>query len=202
METLFFEPNSLMTQLVFATLIFILALIVGKIAGKVLEKVLINTGFDQIVKKTTKKEINIGKIIGGIASYVIYFLGFIMALNQIGITTTVLNILSGAILVLVLLVVFLSIKDVVPNIIAGMMIHTKGLIDEGDIIKIHDIEGEIIQTSIVEARVKTKNGDIIFIPNSRFIKYEVTKRAKKIANLKKEKNIDPKITPEEGTNKP
>lgn len=174
----FIEPDSFVLQLTFAVLIFIVALVFGKLLGKIVEKVLSNLGITEVIQKTTKADVRIDKIFGGITSYVIYFLGFVMALNQFGITTTVLNILSGAVLILILLVIFLSVKDIIPNIVAGIMIHSKGLIEEGDVLKIHDIEGVVVQTSIVDTRIQTKKGDIIFIPNARFVKYEVTKKTK------------------------
>lgn len=181
-----FDASTWMTRIVLGLLIFVVALILGKILGKIVEKVTANIGIGEILQKITKVSIKVEKIAGGIVSYLIYFLGFVMALNQIGITTTVLNILSGAVLVLVLIVIFLSVKDVIPNIVAGFMIHGKGLIVEGDIIKIHDIEGKVVQTNLVETRVETEKKDIIFVPNARLVKYEVIKKAPKKTRKAKE----------------
>ena len=166
------EPQTWMIRVVLGLIIFVVALILGKILGKVVEKVISNIGITALVQKATNTSIKIETILGGIVSYTIYFLGFVMALNQIGITTTVLNLISGAVLILFLIVVFLSSKDILPNIAAGFLIHGKNLVEEGDVLKIHDIEGIVIQTTLVDTRVKTKKGDMIFIPNARLVKYE------------------------------
>ena len=39
-----------------------------------------------------------------------------MALNKIGVTTDVLNIFSGAVMIIIILSVFLGVKDFVPNL--------------------------------------------------------------------------------------
>jgi small-conductance mechanosensitive channel len=192
-----FEVHTWMIRIVLGLLIFIVGLIIGKILGKIVEKLILNLGITEVIQKITTLSIKTEKIVAEIVSYVIYFLGFVMALNQIGITTTVLNILSGAVLVLVLIVIFLSVKDIIPNIVAGFLIHGKSLINEGDTIKIHDIEGKVIQTNLVETRIETQSKDIIFVPNARLVKYEVIKRNvanKKIKTKKKSEKVTSNIS--------
>ena len=61
-------------------------------------------------------------------SYFIYFIAIIMALNQVGLTSAILNMLSGAVILLILISMILAIKDFVPNMVAGIFIFQKGII--------------------------------------------------------------------------
>jgi small conductance mechanosensitive channel len=99
-----------------------------------------------------------------------------MALNQLGVTTTVLNILSGAILILILIVVFLGVKDFIPNMTAGLFVLSKGYLKVGDTIVINNIKGKITEINLVETKIITPEKDIMFIPNSRLTRYEVVKK--------------------------
>jgi small conductance mechanosensitive channel len=174
--------NSWLITAVLAITIFVAGLILGKILGKTAEKILKNLQVNELVAKTTRFEAKIDVIVGAIIAYIIYFFGFIMALNQLGVTTTVLNLLSGAILALILIVVFLGVKDFIPNMTAGLFILSKGYFTKGDTIQIHEIKGTITEINLVETKIITEKKDVIFIPNSRLTRYEVIKKK---ANSKK-----------------
>lgn len=168
--------NSILLEIFVALTIIVGCLILGKIVGKVLEKFIKKVALNEIIFSSTKIKLNLDKTISTIVSYVIYFFGFVWALDYLGIASTVLNLLSGAVLILALILAFLAFKDFIPNMTAGIFIHAKGFLKEGDRIKLHDIEGKIIYLNLVETRIKTKSGDIIYIPNSRLTRYEVIKK--------------------------
>ena len=44
----------------------------------------------------------------------------------------------------------------------------------GQVIKVKGMQGKIIQITLLETKIETKTGDIIFIPNSVLNKTEVT----------------------------
>jgi small-conductance mechanosensitive channel len=57
------------------------------------------------------------------------------------------------------------------------------LFKPGDVIKVKDIEGEVMSMSLVETILKVK-GDTVYIPNSVLTKNEIIKKEK----LKRNKN--------------
>jgi small-conductance mechanosensitive channel len=76
--------------------------------------------------------------------------------------------------------IVLGVKDFIPNFLAGIHIMRNNVIKKGDRIRVKGTEGEIIQIELTEIKVKTKSGDIIFIPSSLFVKEEFVKlRGKK-----------------------
>jgi small-conductance mechanosensitive channel len=131
------------------------------------------------LRQAAKVRFSIEKSAGSFVRYFLYFVFIIMALNQVGLTTTLLHMISGAIIILVALAIFLGIKDFVPNLLAGIFIQRKKMVKEGDRIRVKGIEGRVLSIDLVEARVETKSGDLIYIPNSVLTKEEVVVKRKK-----------------------
>ena len=96
-----------------------------------------------------------------------------MALNQIGLATTVLYIISGGIIILVILLIFLAIKDFIPNFFSGIFIQYKNIIKEGNSIKVGTVEGKVKKIGLIETQIITKKKDTIILPNSIITKSEV-----------------------------
>jgi len=161
------------TRLIVAIIILLFGFIIGRIVGKLIEKVLHELELNLIIKKTLKLKIPFEQTTAQIIMYLIYFVTIIMALNQLGLATDILNIILGGFVVIIVLTIFLSIKDFVPNLISGIFIHQKQFIRVGDFIRVNNIEGTITTISMVDTLVMTKNGDIIYIPNSILTKSEV-----------------------------
>lgn len=168
--------QGVVNKIIVSVIILLIGFIIGKLASKLVQKFLREVELNKVMKKAAGIKVSLEEIITYFVKYFIYFVFIIMALNQIGLTTTILHMLSGAVILIIIVSVFLGIKDFVPNFIAGIFIHSKEFIKEGDYIKVKDLEGRIEKINMVETVIKTKSGDHIFIPNSMLTKQEVTKR--------------------------
>ncbi|NQV09066.1 mechanosensitive ion channel [Candidatus Woesearchaeota archaeon] len=168
--------TDVVTKIVVAVVILLIGFIIGKIVGRLLQRVLHEFELDNIMKMATGLKISLEELISHFITYIIYFLTVVMALNQIGLTTTLLNIISAGIMILIIIFILLGIKDFFPNVIAGIFIHQKGWIKVGDKIKVKNIEGKVVHVNLVDVRLETKKGDLIYIPNSLIIKNELIKK--------------------------
>ena len=166
------------TKFIVAVIIILIGFIIAKIAGRLLQKILKEVELNNIIKKAANIRVNLEEIISSFTTYFIYFITIIMALSQLGLTTTVLHMISAAVIVIVIISIFLGIKDFVPNLMAGIFIHRKGFVNEGDKIIVKGIEGRIIHLNLVETRIKTKKGDVIYLPNVLLTRNEVVKLKK------------------------
>ena len=168
----------LINKFVVAIVIIFIGFILGRLLGKFLEKLLHEFELNKLIKEATGFKISLAEILNLIVRYFVYFIFIVMALNQIGITTIVLNMITGAVFIIIILSIFLGIKDFIPNFIAGLAIHRKGFVKQGDKIKLNGMQGKIEQISLVQTSIKTAKGDLIFIPNSLLTKSKVIKLKK------------------------
>ena len=150
-------------------------MIIGKIIGRILQKVLHEFQTDKALKNAAGIHFSIEHLMGALLTYFIYFIAIIMALNQMGLTSVILNMLSGAVILLILISIILAIKDFVPNMVAGIFIFQKEIIKKGDIISFDKIKAKVLETTLIETKLESKSKDTIYIPNSALIKKEITK---------------------------
>ena len=171
--------SGVFTKMVVAVIILLIGLVVGKIIGKIVKRLLHSIEFNQVVKRATGIKISLEEGISVFVTYFIYFLFIIMALNHLGLTTVVLHMISGAILIIIIISILLSIKDFMPNMFSGLFIHRKRFINKGDVIRVENTEGEVVHINLVETKIKTDKGDIVYLPNSFLTKNKVIKVKKK-----------------------
>ncbi|MFH1455611.1 MAG: mechanosensitive ion channel domain-containing protein [archaeon] len=171
------ETGLFIVNLVAALLILILGVIFGNLTGKIIKKILHELELNRVLKEAGLK-ISIEELTASFVKYIIYFIGIIWALSQLGLATTVLEILLIIILVILVIFIILAFKDFVPNITAGIYIHQKELFKKGDTIKVKHIQGKIIETNLIETKIKAKDGDIVIIPNAMITKSEIVKKIK------------------------
>ena len=165
--------SQILTKLIIAIIILLIGFIIGKFIGRIMQKILHEFELNKILKKATGIKISLEEIISHFLTYFIYFIAIIWALSEIGLTTTVLNMISAAILILIIISIILAIKDFVPNFFSSLFILQKELIKPGNKIEIDKIQGKVKKIGLIETEIITKKGDIIYIPNSILTKKEI-----------------------------
>ncbi len=158
------------TKWIAAFLILLVGLIIGKISGKVTKRVLNKMKLNHLIETSTGFSYSLEEMTALGVEYFIYFIAIIFALDQLSITTTILNIISGALIAFILLSILLAIKDLFPNIIAGIYILNKFKLKKGGEITINGIKGKIKETSLTEIQLVTDENEIAHIPASNFLK--------------------------------
>jgi small-conductance mechanosensitive channel len=173
--------NVILSRFAVAFVILLIGLAAGKLLGKLIQKVLQEIDLDKTIKEAVRIRVPLTDIISTGVTYLIYFIAIVMALDNLGVATQVLNIISIGVLIILILFIFLGVKDFLPNALAGMFLHRKKFLHEGDRIRIDDVEGKIIYLNLVETRIETREGDIIYIPNSQM----TTRKVRKLSSKKK-----------------
>ena len=178
-STLIWDAEQIVSRvsinLAVAIIILLAGIILGRIAGRFIHKVLEEIEINRLLKRATRIKFAIDEVLANLATFVIYFIAIVAALAQLGLASPLLKIISIAIIVLIIASILLGIRDFFPNILSGLFIAQKRFLNKGDHVKIGGIEGEIIEVNIIETRIRTKNDDIIYIPNSILAKKEVVK---------------------------
>jgi small-conductance mechanosensitive channel len=154
---------SYMPNLILALLIFIVGILVAEKLGDFVQ----GLAEDEKVPRFW--------LLGNLVRYTIYLLVVIMALSQLGISTEVLVIVTGAIFATIGLTVVVGMRDVALNVVAGMHLLYERTLCVGDTIKVGDHEGIVEDIGYVKSIVKTKDGEYVVIPNSELMKRVIIK---------------------------
>ncbi|MFT4303123.1 MAG: mechanosensitive ion channel domain-containing protein [Candidatus Woesearchaeota archaeon] len=168
--------NEIINKYLVAIIILLIGFIIAKISGKFLHKALKQIQLNKIIKEISGIKISFEEIISQFITYFIYFITIVMTLRHLGIHTDILNILSAVIIILIAIFIILSVKDFIPNIISGIILHQKGNISKNDIIVYNNIKGRVTEVNLLETKLETKNGDIIIIPNSNLTNNQIIKK--------------------------
>ncbi|HSU72527.1 MAG TPA: mechanosensitive ion channel domain-containing protein [Candidatus Binatia bacterium] len=168
----------LASNLVVAVVLLLIGVVIAKLLERFIVKMLHELELDRWLRKSGVK-FALEQTIGIAIRYFVYFITIVVALNQIGWTSFVVKLLAAVIFVLILAAILLGVKDFVPNFIAGIRIHQRGFVKEGDIIRVRDIEGEVRQVNLLDTRIKTVTGDLLFVPNSMLTKHEVLRHKRR-----------------------
>ncbi|HLC58612.1 MAG TPA: mechanosensitive ion channel domain-containing protein [Candidatus Nanoarchaeia archaeon] len=160
------EYQSLFINILGAFLIIILGLILGQIISNIIRRFIRGIGASKILEQQLKVKVKLDTYISTILKYTIYLIAIILALNQLGLSTKVLKILFIIILIFIIIFTILAFKDWLPNLLAGIYLIRTKKIKKGEIIKISEIEGRILEVNLLETKIETNNKEILFIPNS------------------------------------
>jgi len=164
-----------MTKVISAIVILLLGVLIARFLSKLIKKVLAEIRTDKILREEIGLKIPVEDFLSNITKYLIYFIAIIIALNQLGLTVTVLYIILIIILVVIIILIVLAFKDFMPNLTAGIFNFQKRNFNINDRIEIKGTEGKIIDKNLIEMTIKTKEGDELIIPNSIFMRERIKK---------------------------
>lgn len=98
-----------------------------------------------------------------IAQYIIYFIFILIGVRSVGINLTALLVSSAGLF----LGIGLGLQKFFADIISGFIILFEGTIKVGDIIEVDKIVAKVVEINIRTSKIRTRDGNYIFIPNSK-----------------------------------
>tara|TARA_Y100000310_G_C20624050_1_gene784885 strand:- start:988 stop:1518 length:531 start_codon:yes stop_codon:yes gene_type:complete len=167
----------IVNTIVAAILILVLGIIIGNIVSKLVKRLLKELEVGRVLKEQ-KVKFPVEEFIASLFKYVIYAVALIWALTQLKLQIIVLYIILGIILLILVSFIVLAFKDIIPNFVAGIVIHLKQKVKKGDYIIIDNTEGKVQEVDMQETKIKTKEGDMVLYPNALLIKHKIVKKKK------------------------
>lgn len=158
--------------------ILLVGFAIGMLTKKFLTRVLSQVELNKIVRKLGITA-NIERGLAITTSAIIYLVTIVFFLNQLNITSIVLYLIVGGVLTLLILTFLVGVKDLIPNLVAYLFLQRKDSIKEGHHVQIREIEGIVERIGYQETEIRTPRGDILYVPNSLFIKSKKTVKAKR-----------------------
>jgi hypothetical protein len=156
----------IVTKFVIALIILFVGLLVGLLCGKIVRKLLKELEINTFFKNHLGLDIKLDEVLSTGLTWAIYVLTVLLVLYQLGVATFVVNTVSIFIIILAIVLITISMKDFVPNFIAGLRISRRDLFTIGDQVRVDRFEGTIVDIELLEVLVETKGGDILMVPSS------------------------------------
>jgi len=169
--------TSVATPLLVGLVIFLIGITIGKLLEKMTLAILKQIELNKQLRKAGVR-LQVEESIAYLLKYAAYIITILVVLNTLHLSALVANIVAAALLIVAFLSILLSIKDFIPNFIAGMAVYRKGIIHHGDKITYRTIEGVVSHAGLLEVKVLTPKGDELYIPTSVLIKSEFLVRHK------------------------
>lgn len=141
-------------SLIYAFLILLAFIILGKLVALAIEKGLNRGNFSKTYQSFFLK----------IIRWVFYFLGFLMALNTLGFKSVAASILAGGGITAVVL--GFAFREIGENILAGFFLAFSRPFNIGDLIQSESLQGRVKGVELRHTHIRTADGCDIFIPSS------------------------------------
>jgi len=145
-----------------AIAIFLIGMIIGRILGRILTLVLIEYEAERFLKKIGGA--SAAFFFGALISYIVYFITILITLNQFGIRNITAISVSSIIVIVIFVSAILGTRDLIQNVLAYFA--QKINLKKGDIVQFSNKKGVILKRDFVKVKLKTKEGDIMILPNS------------------------------------
>ncbi len=161
--------KSYLNVVIYSLLILFVGFGVGIIVKKVTLRLGQEIGLNKIFRKVGVTH-NVEAILSFVLSAIIYLITIVLFLRYLGIDEYILYLIVGAVLMLLILTVIVGLKDVIPNFVAWVVIQQKGHVQEGKQVEVNEISGVVEKIGFLETEIKTEKGDVLYVPNSLFLK--------------------------------
>ncbi len=170
-------------SLVRAIIVILVGVIITKIFVDILRRILDTEEVNKLVR-SLGYDLAIKDLLILITRYLFYFITFMIAIAQFGFGT---YIIEAVLIVIVLAFGFLliySLKDLIPNISAGITLARSNAFRVGDKVKIGLYEGVVREFTITSTKIEDKMGRLIIIPNAIILRREIINEGVHLSKLK------------------
>ncbi len=181
-NAVFTAINPIISKIFIGLIILLIGFILGRILGTVVKRLFQMIELDQTAYRIFRANLKIERFISGLASFVIYFLAVIAALSQVGLLSIIAQGLSYIIVIVVLLSIILSLRNIIPNFAAGIFLKRKLGLRPGTKIIMGNISGTIKKANSVYLQVITEEEDILLIPFSCLLQEKTTIKKESLQN--------------------
>ncbi|MCC6137309.1 MAG: mechanosensitive ion channel [Bdellovibrionaceae bacterium] len=141
-------------------LIIILAAKIAKYVGKILNRTLEIRSVDSGVRDSLEKFVR----------YLIIVVGILFSMDNLGVS---INSLAAVGAILMVGIGF-GLQNITQNFISGLILLIERPIKVGDIVKVGDTSGKVLDIRVRSTVIQTRDNVTIIVPNSKFVAEDVT----------------------------
>lgn len=171
-------PDILLYRIIIVAVVIMLAYIFSMYLRMYLKKILSKFGADFAAK------------LSEVTRYFILILGAIISFSILSLDIMVISIILGGIFILILI----SVRDILLNMAAEVYLRVRKPFDEGDWIRIAELEGRVRTIGSLDTEIIAPEGERIIIPNSIFLNHPIINKSQAITTYVDVKLIFPETS--------
>jgi small-conductance mechanosensitive channel len=147
---------------------FILTLLFAAVAGRLVRRMI-----ERFFTKRGGQSAGLSYALGRMAQYLIFVAGFLIGLENVGISLATLA-AFGAVLTVG---IGFGLQNIAQNFISGLILLIERPVQKGDVVVVADTIGTVEEIAMRATRVMSADGITIIVPNSEFITAKVVNRS-------------------------
>ena len=128
--------------------------LLGKVASKMLARLFEKTPFPENIEQSIVRS----------SKNIIYVIGLLIIITVVGFDVTSIIIGLGAMSI----AISFAMKDIIQNLVSGILIQLDRPFEAGDTIKVQAFEGKVVKMRVRTTTLQAENGEMVHIPNSIF----------------------------------
>ncbi len=178
-ERVFNYISGWVNELVIALVILLVGFIVGRLFDRVLHRLFLHIKFDDYCFKLFRRRRRYAHATRRFIVRLTYIIAIVIALARLNADKIVITLVLAILILIFIFSMVLTGMDIIPNLMARWRLrHRK--IGVGDNIEVKGpsgmVKGKVEDINFLEVQIKRRNGDLIFIPLSAFVKNRIKKR--------------------------
>jgi len=148
--------------------LFFFTLLMAAVAGRLVRRMI-----DRFFSRRGAQSAGLSYALGRIAQYTIFVAGFLIGLENVGISLATLA-AFGAVLTVG---IGFGLQNIAQNFISGLILLIERPVQKGDVVVVADTIGTVEEIAMRATRILTRDGVTILVPNSEFITAKVVNRS-------------------------
>jgi len=162
---IFSQIANFVPRFIGAILLIVVGFIIADFFGKVFEE----------ASGKFMEDLHLGRFVGGVTRYTVGMVVLVMSLALLGLDIVALAILLSALLVILIVITIVGIKDMLPEITAGIQV--RDMLKVGDRVKVAGYGGVVEEMKPLVTKLSTGKS-VVIMPNSMLTENPVEKKNK------------------------
>lgn len=179
--------NEGVTDLAVAAIVLFSGLVIARIASLLIDTGLRSVRFNDALREGFGIPFNVSGILSQFVLWSVSAITVLWALSIIGISALVITVLAVLGIVIIAFSIVITLRDLLPNMIAGFEMHRKGFFSEGDVVSLDGERARVLEAGLLETILERDSMRII-IPNAMLLRREIIVEAEPTSEKSEDEN--------------
>jgi hypothetical protein len=161
-----------LTDLALAAIVLFSGLIIARVGSLLIDTGLRSVRFNDALREGFSIPFNVSGAIGQLFLWSVSTITVLWALQIIGISALVISALAVIAIIIIVFSIVIALRDLIPNLIAGVEMHRKEFFSEGDTVTLDGERAQVIEAGLLET-ILERDGMRIIVPNAMLLRREI-----------------------------